>query len=306
AVEGNFDDCQTAVKNIFADQDFNNLINEKGYQFSSANSINWGRLVPQIVYYFSAYSSLLREKEIEFGEKINITVPTGNFGNILAAYYASRMGLPVDKFICASNDNKILTDFLRTGIYNTERDFMKTSSPSMDILISSNLERFLFEITGHDADRINQWYQDLKETGKFEIDKETLGKINTMFLADYAKEEETSRTIKEVFDSYDYTLDPHTAVGINVYQKQKKNLQDSSVTIVDSTASPYKFAISVLEALNADLSENEYENLDILTDISGMPIHRGLLNLDKKDLRHERKCSSNSISDEIKYILEIE
>ncbi|MEJ6951092.1 threonine synthase [Natronospora cellulosivora (SeqCode)] len=304
AVEGNFDDCQTAVKNIFADQSFNELIKEKGYQFSSANSINWGRLVPQIVYYFSSYATLLKEGAIKSGEKINITVPTGNFGNIFAAYYAYKMGLPVNKFLCASNDNKVLTDFLRTGAYDIDREFMKTTSPSMDILISSNLERFLFEITGQDAAKINQWYQDLKDKGRFEIDKETLEKINSIFIADYSSEKETKETIKEVFKEFDYTIDPHTAVGIKVYKKQKDNLGDH-ITIVDSTANPYKFAISVLEALSANLKDNEYENLKVLKEISGMSIHRGLQDLDKKEIRHDRKCHSNSIKEEIEDILGI-
>ena len=240
-VKGNFDDCQTAVKTIFADQDLKKLLASKGYQFSSANSINWGRLVPQLVYYFSSYARLLKNGLLGQGEKINIVVPTGNFGNILAAYYAYRMGLPVNRFICASNDNNILTDFFQTGIHDTRRDFKKTISPSMDILISSNLERFIFEITGRDAGKIKQWYQDLKEEGKFEIDRETLNEIQAIFSGDYSSEEETIKTIKETYEQYQYTLDPHTAVAVDVYNKYKAKNHDDTVTILASTASPFKF-----------------------------------------------------------------
>ncbi|GAB6100107.1 threonine synthase [Halanaerocella petrolearia] len=307
AVEGNFDDCQSTVKEIFADQDFKDVLQEKGYQFSSANSINWGRLVPQLVYYFAAYADLLRNNEIEEGAEINISVPTGNFGNILAAYYASQMGLPVNKLVCASNDNKILTDFLATGVYDINRDFKQTISPSMDILISSNLERFLFEITGHDDKKINKWYQQLQEKGKFEVDQETKDKIKELFSGYYATEEETLQTIADVFTDYDYTLDTHTAVGVKSYQKYKKDTNDQTPTIIASTANPYKFSKAVLESLEGESKiEDEFEILNKLKQVSGIEIHQGLKNLDKEEVRHDRKSTSEGIKDEVKDVLEIE
>ncbi|MFP4016952.1 MAG: threonine synthase [Halanaerobiales bacterium] len=306
AVEGNFDDCQTAVKSVFADEEFNKLFNENCYQFSSANSINWGRLVPQIVYYFSTYAYLLKNQAIEAGEKINISVPTGNFGNILAAYYAYRMGLPVNRFICASNDNKVLTDFLNTGIYDANRDFKRTISPSMDILISSNLERFLFEITEHDSDKINSWYQDLKESGKFQIDKDTLGIIQAIFTGDFSTEKEAERIITGVYKGYNYVIDPHTAVGIGVAVKYLKDNDDNTLTVVDSTANPYKFSEAVLESItNKADKENEYQNLIKLHEITGLEIHRALKNLDQKEVRHKRICNSDKIREEILDVLDI-
>jgi threonine synthase len=306
SVEGNFDDCQSAVKEIFGDVDFNKLVNQNGYQFSSANSINWGRLVPQIIYYFAAYAYLLRDKGIEAGEQINVSVPTGNFGNILAAYYASQMGLPVNKFICASNTNKVLTDFLKTGVYDINRDFHKTISPSMDILISSNLERFLFEMTGHDAEKIKGWYNDLKETGKFEIDEATKGKIKDIFVGQWTTEEETQETIAQVFKKYNYTLDTHTAVGVDSYRKYLEETGDMTVTIVDSTANPYKFSKAVLEALEGEVAEeNEFKILDNLNQLTGLEIHRGLEGLEEKEIRHDRNCDSIGIKSEIKDILNV-
>lgn len=306
AVKGNFDDCQSGVKEIFGDKEYNQLLNRYGYQFSSANSINWGRLVPQIIYYFAAYVYLLRDGEIGAGDKINITVPTGNFGNILAAYYAYRMGLPVNKFICASNDNKVLTDFLKTGIYDINRDFRRTISPSMDILISSNLERFLFEITGHDAKKINQWYRQLKEEGKFSIDEKTNAKIKEILVGEYATEEETMETIEETFTKYNYTVDTHTAVGIKAYHKYLTKVVDHTPTVIDSTANPYKFGKAVLEALQGKVKEkDEFKILEELKELTGKEVHRGLKGLEEKGVRHKRSCSSTGIRDEIKDILGI-
>lgn len=309
AVNGNFDDCQNAVKEVFGDQKFNHLINQNGYQFSSANSINWGRLVPQIIYYFAVYACLLRDKEIEAGEEINISVPTGNFGNILSGYYAYKMGLPVNKFICASNDNKILTDFLNTGVYDINRDFKKTISPSMDILISSNLERFLFEMTGHDAEKINKWYDQLQSEGRFKIDEKTRLKINKIFAGEYAVEKETMETINEIFNEYDYTVDPHTAVGVKAYQKYSKNVNEQISTVIDSTANPYKFGKAVLEALQGNsekvsfVGEDEFKIIKKLNGITGKDVHRALLNLDQKEVRHDRSCVSSEIRTEIKDVL---
>ncbi|MCK8817217.1 threonine synthase [Natroniella sulfidigena] len=304
AVEGNFDDCQSSVKEIFGDQGFKELLEEHDYQFSSANSINWGRLVPQIIYYFASYASLVADGQLEVGEQINISVPTGNFGNILAAYYAYRMGLPVNKFICASNDNKVLTDFLQTGVYDSNRDFKRTISPSMDILISSNLERFLFEMTDHDAAKIEEWYQDLEQTGKFEIGQAVQEQIKELFVGEYATEEETVKTIKQIYESKDYVVDTHTAVGIKAYQKYLADYDDPTLTVIDSTANPYKFSAAVLEAVQGELeTEDEFEILSQLEELTGLEIHRGLRDLEEKEVRHDRGCQTTEIKDEVKDIL---
>ncbi|MFW6149899.1 MAG: threonine synthase, partial [Atribacterota bacterium] len=216
AIRGNFDDCQNAVKEIFSDRRFCHYLEEEGFEFSSANSINWGRLFPQIVYYFYAYLSLLKKKQIQLPEKINFTVPTGNFGNILAAWYARRMGLPIDKLICASNINKVLTDFFQKGIYDRNRLLVSTISPSMDILISSNLERFLFEITDHNESAIYYWMKDLQEKGSFKLERNLKNKMEEIIFAGYANEEETLNTIKTIYNEYNYLVDPHTAVGVKV------------------------------------------------------------------------------------------
>ena len=308
AVEGNFDDCQSTVKEVFGDQDFKELLAESGYRFSSANSINWGRLVPQIIYYFAAYAYLLKENEIEAGAEVNISVPTGNFGNILAGYYASAMGLPVKNFICASNDNKVLTDFLETGVYDINREFKKTISPSMDILISSNLERFLFEMTDHDAEKINGWYQQLQAEGKFEIDDETKEKIRSLFVGEYATERETKEMIKEVYEGEDYLLDPHTAVGVKSYRKLEQELDTARAAIIDSTANPYKFSRAVLEALTGEKREDkdDFAVLAELKELTGVEVHRALEGLDEREIRHDRNCTSSDIKGEIKDILELD
>ncbi len=300
AVRGNFDDCQNAVKNIFADKDFNKIINTKGYQFSSANSINWGRLVPQIVYYFVAYVNLRKKGKIENGQKINITVPTGNFGNILAGFYACKMGLPVNKFICASNENKILTDFLRSGIYDVKREFKKTISPSMDILISSNLERFLFINTDNNPELINKWYNDLKNKGKFIINKNTRSKIRQIFRGEYASEKETQLTIKEIYKKYKYLVDPHTAVGIRAYEKFEEKENTDEPVIIASTASPYKFSKAVLESLKGNIStHNEFEILQELRNYTDEDIHRALKNIEESKIRHNRISDKDKLRKEI-------
>lgn len=305
-VNGNFDDCQNSVKEVFGDKKFNKLLANNGYQLSSANSINWGRLVPQIVYYFTGYFYLLRDKKITEGEKINITVPTGNFGNILAGYYAYKMGLPVNKFICASNENKVLADFLKTGKYDIKRKFKKTISPSMDILISSNLERFLFEITGHDSDKINKWYSNLKEKGEFEIDSVTLDNIQQLFAGYFASDKKVKNIIKETYENYDYLIDPHTGVGLRCLKDYRRESLDFTKTIIDSTANPYKFGKAVLEALQKDIKENDYYKIiEKIKSITGMKIHRGLVDIDKKEKKHNRKCEIEDVPDEIKEILEI-
>jgi threonine synthase len=308
AVKGNFDDCQSAVKEIFANEEFNDILNDKGYELSSANSINWGRLLPQVIYYFSAYLNLLKEREIQPGEKVNFVVPTGNFGNILAGWYAYKMGLPVNKLICASNENKVLTDFFQTGIYDRNREFKQTNSPSMDILVSSNLERFLFEQTNHNADKIKQWMNDLNTKGKFIIDKETKSSIDQILVSGFATQEETLETIKKVYQSKNYTLDTHTAVAVKVYYEYLRETKDKTKTVIDATASPFKFNSSVLEAIKgAEAVDNkdEFAILEELSEVSGLPIHHGLKDLDKKPVIHKIFCTKEGIKKEIMKILGI-
>jgi len=306
AVKGNFDDCQNAVKDIFGSREFNEQLRARGYELSSANSINWGRLLPQIVYYFRAYLCLLDRREIAPGEKINFVVPTGNFGNILAGYYAYLMGLPVHKFICASNENKVLTDFFTTGGYDRNREFKQTNSPSMDILISSNLERFLFEVTGHDAAKINGWFKALNEEGRFAVDPETKGRIDEILVAGFADEAETLATINKLFTEHHYTLDTHTAVGVKVYQDYLAATGDRTKTVIDATANPFKFNASVLRAIAGETAltgMNELESLEKLSAVSGMDIHPGLRGLDKKPVRHSAVSEKQGIRDEIEKIL---
>jgi threonine synthase len=247
AVKGNFDDCQTAVKKIFSSKEFNAQLKEQGLVLSSANSINFGRLAPQITYYFSAYCDLVSSGEIELGDKVNFVVPTGNFGNILAGYYAKLMGLPVDKLVCASNSNNVLTEFFASGEYDANREFFKTMSPSMDILVSSNLERLVFELSNRNplltAERMN----DLKKQGKYAITETELDKLNEEFYADFCDEEECIDTIADFYEEYGYVLDPHTAVAVNTAQTFLNYTENDNATVVLSTASPYKFTQSVLK-----------------------------------------------------------
>jgi threonine synthase len=251
AVKGNFDDCQNGVKEIFTDSGLIGKLAEKNMVFSSANSINWGRLVPQIVYYASAYASLLEAEEIEAGERVNICVPTGNFGNILAAFYAKEMGLPLAKLICASNSNNVLTDFIKTGVYDRNRAFHTTVSPSMDILISSNLERLIYHyhLSGEKCDSLQKWYEALKENGRFEANDRVKSRIKADFFGGWCDEAQTLQTIKQVFDEFSYLLDPHTAVAYKIYADYKRETGDTAKTIITATASPYKFCSAVYEAL---------------------------------------------------------
>lgn len=251
AVRGNFDDAQNAVKAMFTDRNFAASVREKGYSLSSANSINFGRLAPQIAYYVGAYAQLLGQGEIQDGEAINFVVPTGNFGNILAAYYAKRMGLPIKRLICASNKNNVLTDFFRKGAYTLDRPFFRTMSPSMDILISSNLERLLFELTGRDEQAVKTMMSGLKEQGHYDIGGKARETLETDFYADWCDETETMACIKRMFDEKNYLLDTHTAVAMGVYEKYKRN-GDTTKTVVVSTASPYKFPADVLGSLGVD------------------------------------------------------
>jgi threonine synthase len=307
-IRGNFDDCQNAVKEIFSDNQFCRYLLEEGYEFSSANSINWGRLFPQIVYYFYAYLSLLKKRQIELSEKINFTVPTGNFGNILAAWYARQMGLPVDKLICASNINKILTDFFQNGVYDRNRPLLSTISPSMDILISSNLERFLFEITDRNEAAINYWMKDLRGKGRFQLERNLKNKIEEIIFAGYASEKETMDTIQKIYKRYQYLVDPHTAVGLKVYNDFQNLYKDQTKTVVDATASPFKFNQSVLTAL---IDENNVKNkgelilLQELSNYSGLSIPNNLKDLNEKKIKHNLVYDKKEVRKSLQDILEI-
>ena len=294
-VNGNFDDAQNGVKKIFNDRDFNSKLENLGVKLSSANSINWGRLVPQIVYYFSAYADLLARQKIQNGEEINFCVPTGNFGNILAAYYAKRMGLPIHKLICASNRNDVLTDFFKTGKYDRNREFFKTVSPSMDILISSNLERLLYHETG-DSARVKKFMEDLSTTGSYEIDSELHEKLKSIFWADFAAEDETLDTIRRVFNYQKYLLDTHSAVAWNVAEKYQNATGDHRPLVVVSTASPYKFSPSVLQALGKRLNDmDEFKMLERLHEISEIPIPKHFVDLKSAAEIHTSICEKNEM-----------
>lgn len=293
AVHGNFDDAQTGVKNIFGDEAFAETLKEKGYTLSSANSINIGRLLPQIVYYYYAYFSLARKGVIAVGSKINFVVPTGNFGNILACYYAAKTGLPVNKIICATNDNNVVSDFMSTGVYNSKRPFLLTVSPAMDILISSNLERLLYDVSGGDTVSVTSDMRDLKVSGVYSVEKNTINNINLAFWSSFATQEECKSTINNVYQEFHYLIDPHTAVGIDVYDKYVISTGDTSPTVAVSTASPFKFNNTVAEAIfGAETVEgrNEFEILEILSQKTGREIPLPLRDLDQKKVLHSQVC----------------
>ncbi|MGC8765002.1 MAG: threonine synthase [Brevinematia bacterium] len=305
-VEGNFDDCQTMVKKIFADSEFKEEVSRRGFEFSSANSINWGRLLPQIVYYFWAYLKLIEDGALYFGDEVNICVPTGNFGNILAAYYAKRMGLPVKMLICASNSNNVLSDFINTGVYNSDREFFKTFSPSMDILISSNLERFLFEISSRNPQKIIRWYEELLKDKRFKVDESTKTRIKKELYGNYATEAETLSEIKEMFFSYNYLIDPHTAVGVNVYKKYLAETRDETPLILCSTASPYKFNNAVYMALTGkNAYDDEFLTLSELNEITGFKIPANLKNLQELKTIHRTTIKLSEAKNIIRKILRI-
>lgn len=302
-INGNFDDAQSGVKDIFGDKEFNKSLNEKGYMFSSANSINIGRLVPQIVYYVYSYVNLLKNKKIKPEESINVVVPTGNFGNILAAFYAKQMGINIGKFVCASNKNKVLTDFINTGIYDRKRDFSVTNSPSMDILISSNLERFLYEISDRNEELINTFMEQLKKEGKYEITDKMKEKLKALY-GNFASEEETLSAVKKVYDNSNYVIDTHTAVAYDVYEKYKKATGDDAVTVIASTASPFKFPKSINEVLH--FSENNVSEFEMVRNLSNnmkLKIPKGIDGLDKKEIRHKVTCEKNEMREVIKKFL---
>jgi len=285
AVKGNFDDCQTAVKKIFSSKDFNAKLKEKGVVLSSANSINFGRLAPQITYYFSAYCDLVSSGEIELGDKVNFVVPTGNFGNILAGYYAKRMGLPVDKLVCASNSNNVLTEFFVSGEYDANREFFKTMSPSMDILVSSNLERLIFELSDRNPDLTASRMDDLKKQGKYNVTGDELDKLGEEFYADFCDEEECLATINDFYEEYGYVLDPHTAVAVKTAQSFLSFTDNTNATVVLSTASPYKFTQSVLKGLTDKTEKDAFRGADKLYNLTAMPIPEQISMLKQKAKR---------------------
>lgn len=288
-VDGNFDDCQTMVKECFADEALNEIMKEHHIQFSSANSINVGRLIPQIVYYFKAYYDLVNQKEIQLNEKINISVPTGNFGNILAAYLAKQMGLPIEKFICASNENNVLTDFIQYGIYNVNRPFMKTNSPSMDILVSSNLERYLYLLC-KDDEYIRNMMESLKLKGSYQVPQLMHKKIKKEFYASCVNQTKTKEVIAKVYHDTHYLLDPHTAVAYQACQDFKNEKNNDYKTIICATASPYKFMDTVMEALNQP-QINEFEMMEQCEKLTGTQIPFNLKTLKEKAILHDCNVS---------------
>ncbi len=286
AIKGNFDDAQTGVKKIFNDDAFAAKLAGYGCKLSSANSINIGRLIPQVAYYVYAYIKMVETGAIKDGEKINIVVPTGNFGNILAAYYASEMGIPVNKFICASNKNKVLTDFISTGTYSTDREFYLTNSPSMDILISSNLERLLYHLCGSNGDEVSQMMESLEKNKKYTV-SEKIKEGMKAFYGGSCSVEETEETIGRMYADYNYLMDTHTAVGCKVYEDYRAATGDDTPTVIASTASAYKFAQSVAKSIGIDGDMNGFEFINAVNAKTGVSVPKGLQNLDKKEIRHK-------------------
>ena len=302
-ITGNFDQAQTGVKNIFNNKELEKRLKEKGYVFSSANSINIGRLVPQIVYYVYSYAQVYKRGEIELGEKINVVVPTGNFGNILAAFYAKNMGLPIDKLICASNENKVLFDFFNTGIYDKNRDFILTSSPSMDILISSNLERLIFKLTGNDSEKTLEFMNDLSTSGKYEITEEMRQQLES-FEGGYASEEETAKVINDIYQESGYIIDTHTAVAASVYQEYARDTDDDKKTIIASTASPYKFPVSVMRAIDEKYEDmDDFELVKELSKLAGTEIPKAVAELEIAPVLHDRVCEPEEMEALVEGIL---
>ncbi len=296
AIKGNFDDAQSGVKNIFTDPEIKTRLLDNKMKFSSANSINWGRLVPQIVYYFSAYCRLLEDGEIADKEPVNVVVPTGNFGNILAAYYAKFMGLPIKKLICASNSNNVLTDFINNGEYDRNREFYATISPSMDILISSNLERLLYHVSGCDHELVTELMNTLKAEGKYKVSDELKAKINDLFAAGYCDEENTKATIKALYNEYSYLCDTHTAVAVSVYNDYVKETNDATKTIIASTASAYKFPYSVLSCVTDAEGLNDFEMLEKLSVVTKTEIPENISALKEKNVRFDTVIDRTEMS----------
>lgn len=305
AIHGNFDDAQSGVKAMFENKELGRELAEKGYQFSSANSINIGRLVPQVVYYVFAYAKLLEHGEITEGESINVVVPTGNFGNILAAYYAKQMGLPVGKLICASNENKVLYDFFETGTYDRNREFLLTTSPSMDILISSNLERLIYRIAGDDAQKNKELMEALGRTGSYEITEQMKEQLAD-FYGNYADEKETSQQIRELYESTGYVLDTHTAVAGAVYQKYKTETKDDTATLIVSTASPFKFTRNVMNAIDGKYDAmSDFELVDELSKIGNVDVPPAIEEIRTAPVLHDTVCDKTEMKTTVKRFLGI-
>lgn len=304
-ITGNFDDAQTAVKKMFNDKALAEELDQAGYQFSSANSINIGRLVPQIVYYVYAYANLVKEGRIEAGQEINAVVPTGNFGNILAAYYAKQMGLPIHRLICASNENRVLYDFFRTGIYDRKREFILTTSPSMDILISSNLERLIYRLTGEDAQKCAELMQALSRGGEYTITDEMKAQLAD-FYGNYCSEGETKEAISATYYGSNYVIDPHTAVAAGVYQKYLRDTGDHIPTVIASTASPYKFTRSVMNALSDRYDGiNDFSLADALAALSGVKIPNAVEEIRTAPVLHDTVVNAPDMPAAVKKILGI-
>ena len=302
-ITGNFDDAQTGVKKLFGDKELAAEMDKAGYQFSSANSINIGRLVPQIVYYVYAYAQLLKEGRIADKEAINVVVPTGNFGNILAAFYAKNMGLPIKKLICASNDNKVLYDFFETGVYDRNREFVLTTSPSMDILISSNLERLIYRIAGNDVEKNAALMAALSGQGKYEITAEMKEKLAD-FYGNYATEKETAATIKELYEETGYVIDTHTAVAAAVYNKYKAQTKDEAKTVIASTASPFKFTRSVMEAIDEKYAAmDDFALVDELSRLANVKVPNAIEEIRTAPVLHDRVCDKEEMKAVVKEFL---
>lgn len=305
-IRGNFDDAQNGVKAIFNDRQLAGEMEAAGLQFSSANSINIGRLVPQIVYYVYAYAQLLHDGKISDGEKINVVVPTGNFGNILAAFYAKNMGVPIGKLICASNENKVLYDFFTTGKYDRNREFVLTSSPSMDILISSNLERLIYRIAGDDAGKNTQLMESLSKAGSYEITEQMKVQLSD-FYGGYASEEETSKRIKEMYENTGYIIDTHTAVASAVYGKYAAKTGDKTVTVIASTASPFKFSRSVMHAIDGKYDAmSDFELVDELSEIGKVPVPGAIEEIRTAPVVHDHVCDKTEMKTVVKRFLGID
>ena len=304
AINGNFDQAQSGVKAIFGDKELAEEMDKRGFQFSSANSINIGRLVPQVAYYVYAYAKLYAEGKLAKDQKLNVVVPTGNFGNILAAYYAKNMGLPIGKLICASNENKVLFDFFKTGEYDKNRDFILTTSPSMDILISSNLERLIYKIAGNNAKKNSELMKSLTTDGKYVITDEMKSELAD-FYGNYATEEETAKIIKETFDKTGYVMDTHTAVAASVYKKYKAETSDDEVTVIASTASPFKFTRSVMVAIDSKYDKlGDFELVDELSRIGNIKIPNAIEEIRDAKVRHNNLVDVDGMKDIVKKFLD--
>ncbi|MCR5799600.1 MAG: threonine synthase [Lachnospiraceae bacterium] len=302
-IRGNFDDAQTGVKKIFGDKEFAKELAAKGFRFSSANSINIGRLIPQVVYYVYAYVKLLEAGKVGEGEKINVVVPTGNFGNILAAYFAKNMGVPIGKLICASNENKVLFDFISTGVYDRNREFMLTNSPSMDILISSNLERLIYLIAGSDSDKNRELMERLSKEGRYTITDDMKAKLAD-FVGGFATQRETEERIKEVYDKTGYVLDTHTAVASYVYKKYAEDTHDDTKTVIVSTASPFKFTKAVMNAIEGEKNNaNDFELVDRLSRIANVPVPKAVEEIKTAEIRHNNICDIDKMADTVREFL---